>query len=337
MVDQRIGFCCKFVGSSSEQTENFNQKSTTIAWLNRQTESDKIKKLWEITRHNVWSLRSVLNYLATQPVRRRMMRIGSDFLPAYTHEAIKQYWQEPSLVKYISGELAKIGEFARQSGIRLSFHPGQFTCLASDNPDVINRSIEEFEYHTQLAQWMGYGNDWHTDGFKINVHLSGRGGAEEFRKTWSKLSSAAKNLITIENDEYSGSLDLVLSISDLVPIVFDIHHHFINSNGEFCAVTDPRITRVIDSWCGIRPVMHYSISPYVDGSPVDLLPDFDQLIKTNTKATLRKHSDMMWNRPLNELIIREYSPHFDVMVEAKSKNLASFEMGDLLLNYYDSK
>ncbi|MCQ6458593.1 hypothetical protein, partial [Vibrio parahaemolyticus] len=73
-------------------------------------------------------------------------------------------------------EFAKIGNIARQQDVKLSFHPGQFTVLASDNPDVVNRSIDEFEYHTDMARMMGYGDRFHSDGFKINVHISGRNG-----------------------------------------------------------------------------------------------------------------------------------------------------------------
>ena len=83
----------------------------------------------------------------------------------------------------------------------MSFHPGQFVCLASVNPDIVRRSAEEFEYHTDCARWMGYGSSWHDQGFKINVHMSGRLGAEGFRNGLNLLSPEARNLITVENDE----------------------------------------------------------------------------------------------------------------------------------------
>ena len=55
-----------------------------------------------------------------------------------------------------------MGEASRELDVRLSMHPGQFTVLASDNPDIVNRSIEEFEYHVDIVRWMGYGKKFVT-------------------------------------------------------------------------------------------------------------------------------------------------------------------------------
>jgi UV DNA damage endonuclease len=52
---------------------------------------------------------------------------------------------------------APIGETARRLDVRLSFHPGQFCVLASEIRRIVNRSIQEFEYHADMARWMGYG------------------------------------------------------------------------------------------------------------------------------------------------------------------------------------
>jgi UV DNA damage endonuclease len=41
--------------------------------------------------------------------------------------------------------------------------------LASENPGIVDRSILEFEYHADLARWMGYGKTFQD--FKINVHI----------------------------------------------------------------------------------------------------------------------------------------------------------------------
>jgi UV DNA damage repair endonuclease len=205
-------------------------------------------------------------------------------------------------------------------------HPGQFCCLASDNDDVIKRSIEEFEYHVDMIRWMGFGQEFQD--FKCNVHLSGRGGTDTFRKSYAQLSPEARNVITIENDEYSSGLDKILEISDIVALVFDNHHHFIHSHGEHLLPSDEKIQKVIDSWRGVRPAMHYSVSKeeYLDLQDSNSLPNFDHFIdKGIKKGKLRAHSDYYPNRALNKLIY-QFWDHFDIMCESKNKNLASMRL-----------
>ena len=92
---------------------------------------------------------------------------------------------------------AEIGEVARQTGTRLSFHPGQFTVLASDNDDIVRRSILEVEYHADMARMMGYGRTFQD--FKINVHISGKRGPDGVRSAYQKLTPEARNCLTIES------------------------------------------------------------------------------------------------------------------------------------------
>jgi UV DNA damage endonuclease len=217
-----------------------------------------------------------------------------------------------------------VGELARSRDVRLSFHPGQFCVLASDNPDIVTRSIDEFEYHVDMARWMGYGKTFQD--FKINVHIAGRAGTDGLRAAYQRLSPEARNTLTIENEEISYGLDDCLRISDIVPIVMDIHHHWIRE-GEYISPQDHRVQRVIDSWRGLRPVCHYSVSRedvLVEHS-VDIMPDHKQLLTEGyKKQKLRAHSNFYWNKPVNNWAA-SFNEQFDIMCESKAKNLASFE------------
>jgi UV DNA damage repair endonuclease len=231
------------------------------------------------------------------------------------------------VVQYLEQGFARVGEIAREHNVRLSFHPGQFTVLASDNEGIVGRSIEEFEYHTDMARWMGYGKKFQD--FKINVHISGRRGPDGIREAYKKLSPEARNCITIENEENSWGLDDCLTISDIVPIVLDIHHHWIRE-GEYISPDDHRVKRVVDSWRGVRPTCHYSVSRedyLMDHSLADR-PDMAMLLKTGyKKQKLRAHSDFYWNTKVNEWALSFLSTH-DIMCESKGKNLASFALAD---------
>jgi UV DNA damage repair endonuclease len=188
-------------------------------------------------------------------------------------------------------------------------HPGQFTVLSSDTPDIVERSIEEFEYHVDMIRWMGYGKQFQD--FKCNVHISGRQGPNGIKKVLHRLSPEARNCITIENDEMSWGLDASLELENDVALVLDIHHHYIRT-GEYIEPTDDRVKRVCDSWRGVRPAMHYSLSHSL-------------LEQGYKKQKLRAHSDYMWNAACNEWAFG-FLEFADIMVEAKQKNLASYDL-----------
>jgi UV DNA damage repair endonuclease len=244
-------------------------------------------------------------------------------LQGYTEPSWIDWWQRREIQDHCERIFAPVGHAARRLGVRLSFHPGQFCVLASESDEIVERSILEFEYHADMARWMGYGADWHDHGFKINVHLSGKGGPAKFLRTLSRLSTEARNLITIENDELTNGIDVTLAVADHVALVLDIHHHWINS-GEYIAPTDSRAQRVIESWRGVRPALHYSVSRedcLVDHSRT-VKPDLSALLAQGyKKQKLRAHSDFMWNDAVNDWAMT-FADQWDIQVEAKGKNLA---------------
>jgi len=204
-------------------------------------------------------------------------------------------------------------------------HPGQFVVLASDNEDIVRRSIEEFEYHTDIIRWMGYGQQFQD--FKCNVHISGRRGPAGIRAVLDKLSTEARNCITVENEEYKHGLDDCLSLADVVPTVLDVHHHFFR-DGNYIAPDDVRVARILDSWRGVRPVLHYSVSrdDYLVGHSVDVAPVMSTLLESgHKKGQLRAHSDFYWNSAVNDYVL-QFADKFDIQCESKGKNLASFAL-----------
>jgi UV DNA damage repair endonuclease len=104
---------------------------------------------------------------------------------------------------------------------------------------------------------MGYGRTFQD--FKINVHISGRAGPAGIKAVIPRLSPEARNCITIENDEISWGIDSSLELGNDLALVLDIHHHHIHT-GEYIEANDDRVKRIIDSWRGDRPDIHYSVS-----------------------------------------------------------------------------
>ena len=330
---KRIGFACKWIDGPSQingvkQKDNckqYNTGSTTVAWLNRQTTEVAEQKLWDLMVGNIESVRKLVEKVGTLDENLRMVRLGSDILPVYTQSVWGRYWRNPDVRAYCERAFGQVGDLARQNNVRLSMHPGQFTVLASESDDIVNRSIEEFEYHVDMARWMGFGQTFQD--FKINVHIAGRRGPDGIRAVLPRLSLEARNCITIENEENAWGLDDCLTISDVVPIVMDIHHHWVRE-GVYITPQDDRVQRVIDSWRGVRPTMHYSVSreDILVGHAETVLPNMPQLLTDGyKKQKLRAHSNFYWNTAVNEWAL-SFRNNFDIMCESKAKNLASFAL-----------
>ena len=337
----RIGFACKYMHPDQTQKKKvleeiqrpLNTRSTTVQWLNRQTTEVAEQRLWDIMEHNIQSYYNLIEYVGGLPNELRMVRLGSDCLPVYTHATWAYFWQLPDVRNFCEAKLARVGDLARALDVRLSMHPGQFTVLASDNPDIVDRSIEEFEYHADLIRWMGYGKSWQD--FKCNVHISGRQGPAGIISAIQRLSTEARNCITIENDENKWGIADSLELEKHCALVLDIHHHWCRE-GEYIQPTDDRFKRVIDSWRGVRPAIHYSYSrdtALPEGFAHDTMSHFPSLLEAgHKKGKLRAHSDWYPNAQVNDWAL-SFLPYTDIMCESKCKNLASIE----LYKYYKGK
>ena len=331
---ERIGFACKYMHPDQTQKKKLleeiqrplNTRSTTVQWLNRQTRDVAEERLWDIMVHNIQSYYNLIEYVGSLPHELRMVRLGSDVLPVYTQLDWSYYWKLPAVVAYCEKHFARVGKLARQLDVRLSMHPGQFTVLASDNEDIVNRSIEEFEYHTDVIRYMGYGQSFQD--FKCNVHISGRKGPAGIKAALKRLSPEARNCITIENDENKWGLEHSLELADDLALVLDVHHFWCRE-GYYIDPKSDDFNRVIDSWRGVRPAIHYSYSrneALPEGFAHDTMPDFPALLEAgHKKAKLRAHSDYYPNQLVNDYAL-SFLPYADIMCESKFKNLASIAL-----------
>jgi UV DNA damage endonuclease len=326
----RIGFACQYrhperslSASQLKLIEGpFNPRTTTLRWMDGVSPQMARDRLLEVVAHNLDAQLRLIAYVAELAATLRMLRLSSDLLPFYSHPKVNGFYQDPAIRGLLEERFAAIGNLARSADIRLSFHPGQYCVLGSDKPPVVENSLVEFEYHADMIRMMGYGRRFQD--FKCNVHIAGRLGGEGIRSIWPRLSQVARNCITFENEEKTYGVDDCLQLADLAPVVLDIHHCWINEN-DYIAPDSPRVDRIIESWRGVRPTMHYSQPPerlQELGFDADRKLEMDALLKVVSKRDLYGHSAQMWNRWTNQYALR-FLDRFDIMLEAKDKNLAA--------------
>lgn len=328
----RLGFACMYrhphrslsIKELEAIEKAFNPRTTTLRWLNSASVEAAAAKLLELVEHNLGAQLRLLAYVAELPPTLRMVRLSSDLLPLYSHPQVAEFYRNPTVQADLQTRLGAIGAFARSADIRLSFHPGQYCVLGSDRPDVVENSLAEFEYHADMIRMMGYGQRFQD--FKCNVHIAGRLGAAGVRAVWPRLSQEARNVITFENDEKTYGVDDCLGLADLAPVVLDIHHCWIHEN-DYIAHDDPRLAPIIASWRGVRPVMHYSQPPerlQELGFAAQQKLEIPALLEQVNKRDLYQHSERMWNDWTNRYALG-FMGGFDIMFEAKHKNLATLE------------
>jgi UV DNA damage endonuclease len=205
------------------------------------------------------------------------------------------------------GQLRTLGQAFKDSGIRVTTHPGQFTVLSSDKSSVVENSIKELEYHAWIFDQMGFDQ---TTYYAINIHGGKSGRIEQLIDVIKSLSPSVKNRLTLENDEKCYSVkDLNAAVSACnVPIVFDSHHHVFNDGGLNLASA---YSMAIDSWNGVKPLQHISNSE----------------IGTETAAFNQKRAHSKMIHKVNSVQLYAMRNNLiDVDVEAKNKNIAVLDM-----------
>jgi len=225
-------------------------------------------------------------------------RIGSGMFPFMDHPELKYTFDDLATVHAIKGVMLNVGETARKNNIRLSMHPGPYTCLASPNEDVVTKSLLCLEMHSLIGDLLG------ADEFPINIHIGGvydgkEGCIERFTANFSRLSQRVQSRLTLENDDKEG----MWTIRDLmpvhektsIPLVLDIHHHSLNTGGDDLLTA---ADLALSTWDKKTPKVHYS-EPREGCRP-------------------QAHSDYIFNKIPELCPIRQY----DVMIEAKAKELA---------------
>jgi UV DNA damage endonuclease len=184
-------------------------------------------------------------------------RMSSDMVPWMSEYEIADLPDYKAIQKI----LARCGKKASESGMRLSYHPGPFNVLASNNPQVILKTIKELRQHAEIMDMMHLPA---TPFSKINIHVGGAYGDKKetlkrFAQNFKLLSTNLKRRLSVENDDKPG----LFTVNDLVPvyeetgvpIVFDYFHHKLHPgtlNREEAFIT------AFNTW-DMKPVFHYQV------------------------------------------------------------------------------
>jgi len=263
-----------------------------------------IQRVGELGARNAADLLPILKWNVANGIK--FFRIGSGMFPFMDHPTLAYRIGDlhAEHEHAIRNSLQEAGEYAKTHGMRLSCHPGPYTCIASPDPQTVAKSVQCLEMHSLIADLLGYGDE-----FAINIHMGGVYGdkhstAGRFLKEFSHLHPSIMRRLTLENDDKPtmwSMTELFKGVAKYctVKLVLDVHHH------RFCQQESLReaAEMAFSTWGGFCeiPKVHYS--------------------ESKEGARPQAHSDYI----RNEIPELSDTVTYDVMIEAKAKDLALLE------------
>jgi UV DNA damage endonuclease len=300
-----IGYACINMQLSYPQKYGGKEKgiepiTTGRSMIKRTFQTKGLDYASELTLKNVKDLNGIISWNVLNGYD--FYRMSSGLAPWKT----EYDWEDLKDIDSIRRWFHSAGTMAKTHGVRLTSHPGPYNVLVSPKEEVVENCIKDLTIHGDEFDMMGLSR---TPYNKINIHLGGAYGDKEasmkrFVKNFPRLPESVRSRLTLENDDKAS----MYSVKDLyygiykkigIPIVFDYHHH------KFCTggmSEQEALEMALSTWGDIKPVTHYSESRRDEQK--------DETIR------VQAHSDYVYDK------IEMYGNDFDIMVEAKAKELA---------------
>lgn len=281
---------------------------TYARYSKMKSEEERLKKLKEITYSNIEALETILNYNIKNNIH--FYRLTSNFIPLATHPDVMWDYR-----KYFEKDFKYIGKIINDSNMRVDAHPDQFNVINSQRDEVVENTIRNLGVQVDLFEAMNIKNG------KMVIHIgSSQGGKEESIKRFiNNLNEFPKRIserLILENDDKVFTAKDVLNICQKVelPMVLDAHHHICKNEGEdISEFLEP----IFNTWNNdnLPPKIHFS-------SPKEFEND-------------RKHADFIDVNSFSNFLDmskKAVNRDFDVMIEAKQKDLAVIKLMEDLKN-----
>jgi UV DNA damage endonuclease len=292
---------------------NSPSRAVTFKTYSRLAETSRaaaLNKVRAAARENLRSTLRLLEHNRAHGVR--IYRFSSKIIPLATHPVLSEW----DYISDFSKELAAVGSIVKEDKIRVSFHPDQYTLLNSPHEKVFHDSLTDLEYHCRLLEAMALDSR-----ARIVIHTGGGYGdkkisSDRFVTNWSRIPGHVAGRIVLENDDKIFTPKDVLHIcsSLSLPMVLDFHHYKCHNEGENMANILPAVYSTWEGTC-LPPKLHVS-------SP-------------RSRESCRSHHDFVNPDDLYPFLklARELNQDIDIMVEAKQKDRAMFQLVNDLARY----
>lgn len=295
-MTNRIGYCCISLGVN----EGLSKKEEILVnrgMVKKTFESKGLSYVSELILLNLKDTIKILNYNIKNNIK--IYRLSSDSFPWMSEY---NFLNLPNF-DIIKNLLEDIGNKIKKNDLRVSYHPGPFNVLASENENVVKKTIFELNQHAELMDLMGLDQ---TTYYPINIHINTTKktremAAKRFCDNFNLLSESCKKRLTIENDDKLSQYSVKI-LYDLIhknigiPIVFDQLHFKL---GPQDLTMEESLRLALSTW-KTKPLTHMASSARNE-DPTGLE---------------RAHANYIYEK------IETFGLIFDTEIESKAKDLA---------------
>ena len=298
----QLGLCCLNTTMREKKPSVFSSRKMII----KSIEEKGIDKLKEKIIQNLKDTLELIEYNELNGIK--VFRLSRELFPHKSNPRVENYSFD-----FAKSLLIEIGDKARKYNQRITFHPGQYNVVGTPDLKCFQQTINDLSYHCEVLDLMNMNQD-----SVMVVHGGGIYGDKELTKErWCKqfyeLPDNVRKRLVLENCERCFSIQDCLDIADKIniPVVFDTHHYscykMLHLN-EKLELPEYYIPKILDTWTkrNIKPKFHVS----EQGS-----------------GRCGHHSDYINEIPEYLLRIPDiYNINIDIMIEAKKKELAIFNL-----------
>ncbi len=280
---------------------------------------------------SVEMLHQVFEYLNKNDIR--MYRMSSDLAPYLTHPDLPQFHNQ---LEEAREDLAELGKKAREYDLRLSLHPSQYIVLNAQDEEIARKSIADLNAQAQILEMMGL-----DDNAVVITHVGGAygdkaAGIERFARRYEQLPEVTRRRLIVENDDVTYSAADALRVHELcgIKVVFDNLHHFCNNpiltdaQGERRLTMREALSRALATWpADLTPKVHYSSPRTESQEGARKNGKTGKMENYDAPPHDRLHSDYV--NPMEFMYYLDKAQGlrpFDVMIEAKAKDLAVLKL-----------
>ena len=172
---KNIGYCCIPMGCNVGKPKK--EHITVNRGMVRKTFDTKgLPYVSELVIENLKDTLKVLDWNLKNHIY--VYRLSSDSFPWMSEYEFSDMPKFPAIQTY----MRLIGEKIKSNDIRVSYHPGPFNVLASENPSVVEKTIKELNKHAELMDLMGLDQ---TTFYPINIHINTTQPTREEAATWN--------------------------------------------------------------------------------------------------------------------------------------------------------